>query len=149
MAGFESFAQVLEQKLRRKIEQEIRAEIATPTENPSSVPTEIISPLWTHLIGHLPPQHFTPANKGQTYHRLRPQPKPRPAHKLTAEQTQSFHFFKCHGSELANNFSKADLKSAFRKLALKLHPDQGGAADQFLSLKLAHENLQFVFGGKA
>lgn len=141
MSEFQSFAQVLEQKLRRKIEQELRL---SQTTKPSPA-SEIPSPMWTNLIGHMAPQRFENQSRGQVYHRNRPAPKPRPAHKLTAEQMQSFHFFKCHHSELADNFSKADLKSAFRKLALKLHPDQGGKADQFLSLKLAFENLSSVF----
>lgn len=141
MSHFQSFAEVLEQKLRRKIEQELREEKSAETSHTTETP----SPMWTNLIGHLQPQHFQMQSKGQIYHRNRPAPKPRPAHTLTAEQSQSLHFFQCHNSDLADNFTKADLKSAFRKLALKLHPDQGGRSDQFLSLKLAFENLSTVF----
>jgi len=137
------FAQVLERKIRKEIERESsRTSSSSQNSHPSS---EIQSELWTHLVGNLGTRRFETPQKGQAYHRLRPAPRPRPNHSLSESQTLAFTFFAQQGSPLAANFSSADLKLAFRRLALKLHPDQGGTAASFQKLMQSRSILQTLF----
>ncbi len=143
MGSFDSFAQVLEKKIRAQIESEMNSTQSTQ----SNIRTQIPAETWGNLLGQIQPQRFTQEQKGLNYHRHRkppPHPAPRPAHKMTAEQLTSFQFFKSHGSDLADNYTLKELKSAYRKLALKIHPDQGGRADLFMTLQQAFAKLQKV-----
>jgi hypothetical protein len=141
MGDFHSFAQILEKKIRKEIEKDF----ISPSENTSSPETKIQSELWTHLVGQLNTIHFSTDRKGQIYHRNRPAPRPRPDHQMTTEQEQAYQFFVNQRVVLAKNFSQSDLKKAFRILALKLHPDQGGNAFQFQSLIAAKKTLESLF----
>lgn len=137
-----NFAEILESQLRQEIRKKLFEEIAPSTSSDPLIPSE----LWTQLVGKITPQRFMASQQAaRVYHQLRPHPKPRPAHVLSSEQTQAFQFFLFYGSDLHDNFTSKELKSAFRKLALKLHPDQGGQAEAFLSLKKAFERLQMVW----
>jgi hypothetical protein len=143
MPTYMEFAQILEKKIRKEIERDSSPR-SFSSEN-AQASNEIQSELWTHLVGHLGTRRFEAPQKGQAYHRLRPAPRPRPHHSLNESQTQAFAFFAHQGAPLAANFSSADLKLAFRRLALKLHPDQGGTAASFQKLMQARSILQTVF----
>jgi hypothetical protein len=144
MGTYMDFAKILEKKIRREIEQEL-AQAPLRTSNSTSPQTEIQSELWTHLVGQLDTRRFEAPVKGQAYHRQRPAPRPRPAHQLNAEQTEAMEFFAASGQALAANFNSADLKKAFRQMALKLHPDQGGTAITFQRLLKARRSLESLF----
>ena len=73
--------------------------------------------------------------------RVRPQRK---AHSFSSEQRQSFEFLKTWIQDLSEGFTASELKKAFRQAALRLHPDQGGSPEQFVSLKGHYEILQTV-----
>ncbi len=140
MGTFMEFAQILETKIRKEMEKS-----APASSEKASPKTELHSELWTHLVGHLDTRRFETPQKGQAYHRLRPAPRPRPDHKFSAPQSEAFEFFNQQGAALAANFSGPDLKKAFRSLALKLHPDQGGSAFKFQRLMQARAVLQTLF----
>ncbi|MNL71557.1 DnaJ domain protein [compost metagenome] len=73
---------------------------------------------------------------------VRPQRK---AHTLNAAQTQAFNFFSIYNHDFSPGFTNAELRKAFRKSALALHPDHGGNAQQFMELKEHYATLQGVF----
>jgi len=135
-----NFAEVLEQKIRRQIEQEMqqsppRYDGARPSAAPklSSMETSL---LWSLNLG---PVLFKSQHQGQAYHRQR---KPRPAHVMNKGQQSAWQFFQEHQADLADNFNIAELKAAFRHLALKLHPDHGGSNELFRALYQARKSLQ-------
>ena len=66
----------------------------------------------------------------------------RPNWTLSESQTKALMQFELWGHKLEANFEVSALKQAFRKLALKLHPDQSkGDAGQFLKLKQYYADL--------
>lgn len=74
---------------------------------------------------------------------VRPQ-RPRPAHAFSPSQKQSFEYLKSYIHDLPEGFTAAELKTAFRKAALILHPDLGGNTEQFLDLKTHYEVLKAI-----
>lgn len=71
-------------------------------------------------------------------------PKPRPNHSLSPSQRDSYLFLLKWAGDIAENFSLNELKQAFRRAALKLHPDQGGSAQDFMSLRHHIQNLEVL-----
>lgn len=72
-------------------------------------------------------------------------PRLRPPHKLDAEQVLAFEFFKRIVTELSPSFTIIELRRAFRKAALRLHPDHGGNTQEFISLKMHYQVLLGFF----
>lgn len=69
-----------------------------------------------------------------------------PAHDLSPSQAESKNWFISQGETLAADFLRMELKTAFRRLALKLHPDApGGSVQAFLDLKKHRQSLEDVF----
>ena len=58
-------------------------------------------------------------------------PAVRPAHELDVMDIAALEFFRRNGVSLRENFDESDLKSAYRKLALKFHPDRHANASAF------------------
>lgn len=156
MGEFQSFAEVLEKKIRREIEAEILSEVDSWLEDSTASTSTQTTRLdnspdcLSSLLGVVEPLRQNPQLKAHLYHRLRPavrpQPKARPAHVLNERQLTALHFFKTAGSALENNYSLPELKTEFRKLALRFHPDRPqGSASHFIQLKAAYDNLRLVF----
>ena len=74
--------------------------------------------------------------------------KPGPAHHFTDLQKISFEFFARSIFALELDFSADELKTSFRKLALKFHPDRGGEQKTFIALKSHYDSLRIIFNGK-
>ncbi|MCB0362132.1 MAG: J domain-containing protein [Bdellovibrionales bacterium] len=53
--------------------------------------------------------------------------------------------FRRLGAELTSPLTLKDLKSNFRRLALKYHPDKGGCSETFSSLQTAYQRLSQLF----
>ena len=60
---------------------------------------------------------------------------------ISAEVTEAYRFF-----GLPTNSGEADVKSAYRKLALKYHPDHGGNAEKF-KLLVKHKEVLYRYLG--
>ena len=62
---------------------------------------------------------------------------------VTIEQTLALEFFVREGSSLTSKFTEAELKSEFRKIALRIHPDRhtDASADQLKSLSARFQSL--------
>lgn len=71
-------------------------------------------------------------------------PRPRtPAHALDEAQQKSLGWFAENGELLEGNFTAAELKKAFRRLALRFHPDRpGGTAHRFQVLRQHESTLR-------
>lgn len=63
---------------------------------------------------------------------LRPARKP---HAFTEAQQCSYLFFRMEIADFSEGYTEAELKKAFRQLALIFHPDQGGSVQKFMQLK--------------
>lgn len=67
------------------------------------------------------------------------------AHDLSPEQKLALEFFNRY-TKLSLEFGAPELKKAFRKVALKVHPDRkGGSSREFLELQKAFSNLSSLF----
>ena len=130
-----SFQEILEEKMQAKTTFVSRE---TPDNDPKNL---------AFLLGELPVFRFKPAvfpRKNVT-----PSRKTRPAgppHSLSSPQQTARDWFLSRGEKLRADFSQAELKTAFRRLALQLHPDTlGGSVSDFLDLKKNRALLEEVF----
>lgn len=140
MGRFSEFAKVMEQKIRRDLEKEFLSEdLVSRGENANFTRDFDNSPrgmAW--LIGKTPKSSLIDP-RGKTAYGVKE--RPLPPHKLNVFQMAACRFFREHGVNLSPRFSKQELKRGFRRLALKLHPDHGGAAHTFMDLKSNFELL--------
>ena len=114
-----SFQKVLEQQLQKDMG------FKQPQEPVIQDPANL-----AYLIGRIPKVEFQKKSK---YQAVAPEIKA-PAH-LNETEKEAYLKFHRWGMNLPRAFSILDLKNAFRKLALKMHPDQGGTQSAFLELK--------------
>ena len=69
-----------------------------------------------------------------------------PVHALSDRQKDAVVFFERFGERLAGDYSTDELKTAYRRLALRLHPDvTRGSAEPFLELRGHYKTLETVF----
>jgi hypothetical protein len=66
----------------------------------------------------------------------------RPAHLFNAEQASAYETLKQWSSELTENFSRSELKRAYRIAVLKTHPDQGGSSESFQDARKCYQILE-------
>ena len=85
---------------------------------------------------------FTKANRYNPYkfksQRVAPQ---RPSHNMTEEQLLAYACLKQFAVQLSDNFNLTELKTAFRRSALKAHPDHGGTSETFQNVKKSYQIL--------
>lgn len=128
-----SFAQILREKTG-----------ATPSEKPVFSSSAGVDPAHlAYLMGTV-----SPLNSGFQHRRYQaPPPPPRKAHVLTESQKSAVEWFRTQGETLVEGFNSKELKTAFRRLALKMHPDSGGNVSpaDFLTLMKHHQVLGSVF----
>lgn len=73
---------------------------------------------------------------------------PRKSHNLTAAQVQAFQTLQLYVQTLPADFTELELKSTFRKLALKFHPDTTiykNSEATFMEIKKAFDTLKDLF----
>lgn len=64
-----------------------------------------------------------------------------PKHNFDSIQAKAFELLKALVPQLPENFSFNQLKSAYRRAALKTHPDRGGASETFQQVKKSYHIL--------
>ena len=146
MGQFFTFAKVLENKIRK----EIQAENSPQTQS-TYIEKDTEHPHLAWLLGQandLKVSTPTRMPSKTPYAAFAPRPKPRPSHKFTAEQALAFMLFQRLDSSMADNFSIKDLKSSFRDLAKKTHPDHNGNRDDFSQVLTAYKILLGLFPKK-
>lgn len=67
--------------------------------------------------------------------------RPRIPHIMTVEQNLAFENLSIWSKSLTNAFTSFELKSCYRQVLLKTHPDQGGSTESFLQAKKSYEIL--------
>ena len=139
--GFEKFADILEKKIRKQIEAEMMSKGQTPRNTQENTTVEAHDLLGS-LLTSMNPVHFYVPQGAKKYPHRTVKPKPRPAHVFNAEQAHAFQYLLKLGADLLENFNKKELETAFRALALKLHPDQGGSNEKFRLLLDARNSLK-------
>ncbi len=97
------------------------------------------------LLGQVEKLVFSQKFSSTTYRSFKRPPIERMPHQLSPIQNEAFQFLSNWGTNLAPNFSPSDLKKAFRKAALRLHPDRGGDASLFLKLNTFKKILENLF----
>ena len=136
MSDFINFAQALENQIRRELESECN-------EGPESTWNgESDYVFLGYLLGQTPQSPRTHSYQKSPYVRFHKPPPPRPAHKMTPDQLESWTYLKSFDSQLGNNFSNQDLKRAYRMALLRTHPDQGGSNDKFWKVQEAYTALK-------
>jgi hypothetical protein len=87
----------------------------------------------------------------KTYYKAPPPPRPEKLQTqnvriLNPKQREALKVFLNNGFTLGEEFTVQELKQAFRKTALKVHPDMnGGSSAPFIELKNAFESLSLIF----
>lgn len=135
-----SFHEILEEKLHGTPAKETPAQPESPSmESLADLLESLGNPVWT-FASPKGARRAYPVGKG-------PKPSTRPSrgpvHPLSDRQKDAVSFFTQFGETLAGDFSNDELKGAYRRLALRLHPDiAGGSTGPFLELKAHYKALE-------
>lgn len=112
--------------------------IVRPAPSVSSEPAHLSFLLGTVRVSlpqRLPPRQV---KWGIRQNPVTPRPR-RPEHKLSESQRLAMSWFHENGESLEPDFTEGELKKAYRRLALRFHPDRpGGTPHRFRTL-LGHE----------
>ncbi len=152
-----SFIDILAHELRKEIRAEFEAELASSRASnfsaaPSARAVDSAKAEQVHLWLNLKMGGAIAQPSRKSAYGVRPQvirqlPSPRVAERIgravTIEQTLALEFFVREGSSLTSKFTEAELKSEFRKIALRIHPDRhtDASADQLKSLSARFQTL--------
>lgn len=127
-----NFEQILRQKMQERPSRKIPAEMY---ESRGTDPAHL-----AFLIGQITRTQSASPRKFP----YKPSISPRKPHELNIFEQEAFSFFSQYQPQLSNAFTRQEIKSAFRKIALSLHPDQGGTAQEFMQLREHYKTLIVV-----
>jgi hypothetical protein len=159
-----SFQSILERKLgqdpERKLGQDPERKLGqdqtdTPSARTTSATVDQDPAHLAFLLGALNKSTYQgPLTK---VYPTRPKPPP-PPHSLNSSQQIAYEFFVSHCTQISTEtglegtlelgpaFTQKQLKNAFRRVALRLHPDMNkGASGPFIELKQHYEELLQIF----
>ncbi len=127
-----SFIEILEDEIREDLKREMREELefARRPVNPQAI--HAAGRLETWLASHVGPVTFKAARKpyGEPPKRQSPPPPPPTRAPETTEEMVAVALLSRHaGHALSERFTEAELKTVWRKAALKTHPDRFTGAD--------------------
>lgn len=134
-----TFQEILEEKLQSPSQKMTSFSLNPSFEDPAHL---------AYLLGNLQVSYWRPPSA--RIYPAGPRPLPRP-HALSPGQQSAFDFFTqqlllVEGMALSPAFSRRELKRAFRRLALRLHPDTNkGTPGPFIELKMHYESLLYLF----
>ncbi len=159
MQASKSFIDILAQELRKEIRAEVEAELASSVPRASrearvagSAKAEQVE-LWLNLkMGGAITQPARKSAYGVRRQVIRQLAAASAAQEavaertgtvVTIEQTFALEFFKREGSSLAFRFTETELKSEFRKIALRIHPDRhvGASVEHLRALSARFQTL--------
>ena len=146
-----TFLDILTEKIERRIladsPRETQQNFYKHEEIPSwisEIPSQkyIFSSLTTDRIKKS--HYFAKVSSTQT--RMKKPQESRKKHQLSEAQSQAYAYFLNWKMGLSQDFTATELKSLFRKLAHKLHPDRNqGSSSLYLELKKNFDLLNQVF----
>jgi hypothetical protein len=86
---------------------------------------------------------FAKANRHNPYKykTKRTAPPQRPRHIMSEEQQLAFVCLQQFMTQLSDNFNLTELKTAYRRSALRAHPDHGGTSETFQNVKKSYQIL--------
>lgn len=153
-----SFIDILAGELRKEIRAEVEAELNASRVSPAarlegSHKAESVE-LWLNLkMGGAIAQPSRKSAYGVRRQVIRQLPSARVAphaeaiermgRAVTIEETVAIEFFVREGSSISSKFSETELKSEFRKIALRIHPDRhtGASIEQLRALSARFQTL--------
>lgn len=147
MGNFIEFADVLARRMR----EEILSEMGDfPSENPidrdfhnSEIGPSLEETLgFAWLLGNTERTAFT-GSRGKTAYGVKT--RPRRPHSMNSSEREAYCYFQSYIEDFSEGFSLRELKSAFRGLARRLHPDMGGTPAGFIRLRQNYEILAAIF----
>lgn len=142
MGQFLEFARIIEEKIKT----EMKRAHSSPTPSEHNRVHDDLPPGFSSLLANQSqsrPTHPTQSRAKKAYGVVA---KPLPPHDLSPEQKLAAHIFQTYQTPLSPRFTRKELKTAWRKLAKKTHPDQGGSESSFRAALKAYHDLTAVVG---
>jgi len=141
-----TFAEVLQQKLG-DFDPEPPAASAHAWRRPAQGPTVLHFDLRFHAAAAPSRPMFGPGAGPRVRPFVRPTPPPRPHRTLTAVEREWLDQLVRHGADLGADFTDSELRSAFRTLAKRFHPDRhlGSSASEQARLSLVFAGLSEAY----
>lgn len=147
-----SFIEILTEKLEKRIREDSPGETHQNTYIHEEIPSwisKIPSQKYTFntlATDRIKKTYFYSSAKTMKVKSEKPQEN-RIKHQLSEEQSQAYAYFLNWKMGLRHDYTSIELKSLFRKLAHKLHPDRNqGSSSLYLELKKNFDLLNQVFG---
>lgn len=138
------FAEILYRQIENQVRQDLSKNFSQPAGFASAIQSfhEDLTPsCLSQLVGAVGKVGQNFHGKAQVYHQNRPKVQ-RKVHTLSQAQLKAVALFLRLGQDIGQAFNLKELKAAFRTLALKTHPDQGGENQIFIELKEAFKLLK-------
>jgi hypothetical protein len=133
-----SFHSILEQKIRSQRTQDSQTFTSHSARPADQDPAHL-----AFLMGALQRTAFS--RPVTTLYPSAPKPPP-PPHLLSESQQVAYGFLVAHGGDLGPAFTQKQLRTAFRRAALRLHPDMNkGTSGPFIELKKYYAELGQLF----
>lgn len=124
--------------LLEKVTEQVRKEFAQQAQKPESAPLHLEG--WIFEIPLVKIENLSVDSVKRN-----PYLKVQKPHALTETQAKAADFFKKNGIALSPRFSVQELKKAFKRLLIKLHPDHNqGRSSDYYSLREAFASLTTV-----
>lgn len=92
------------------------------------------------ILAQTETHNFGKANRHNPY-KFKAQRPVRKSHNMSDEQQLAYACLQQFVPQLSDNFNLTELKTAYRRSALKAHPDHGGTSETFQNVKKSYQIL--------